>query len=93
MPLRAADAHYRAQQRQAAGTLAAVESEWLKVGADFDAGWTRVGPRMTVLLAAGQLGAARDGAQSVTDALSEQGISVRPAGTPAGRAPPAVLLT
>ena len=86
MPLRAADAHYQAQQRQAAATLAAVESEWLKVGADFDAGWARVGPRMTVLLAAGQLGAARDGAQSVTDALSEQGISVDPVGTPAVRA-------
>ena len=86
MPLQAADAHYRAQQRQAAATLLAVEQEWLSIGADFDAGWERVGPRMVALLAAGQLGAARDGVKSVDDMLAEQGIDVTPDGTPAVRA-------
>lgn len=82
MPLQAADAHYRAQQRLAAATLAAVESEWATVGADFDSGWARVGPRMAALVAAGQMGGARDGARSVMDALAEQNIDVNPDADP-----------
>jgi len=82
MPLQAADAHYKAQQRQALNTLVAVESQWVTIGADFDAGWSRVGPRMAALVAAGQLGSARDGAQSVVDALTEQSIDVQPVSAP-----------
>lgn len=86
MPLQAADAHYVAQQRLAVATLAAVESQWSTIGADFDAGWSRVGPRITVLVAAGQLGGARDGIKSVSDALTEQNIVSDPIATPNPRA-------
>lgn len=86
MPLQAADRHYVAQQRQAAATLAAVESQWATIGSDFDAGWARVGPRIATLVAAGQLGGARDGAQSVVDALAEQNIDVDPVGSAQVRA-------
>ena len=50
-----------------------VEREWRGVGEDFDAGWTRVGPRITTLLAAAQVGAAIDGAASVPAALEQSG--------------------
>lgn len=54
-----------------------VEREWRGVGEDFDAGWTRVGPRITTLLAAAQVGAAVDGAASVPVALEQSGYPLR----------------
>jgi hypothetical protein len=54
-----------------------VEREWRGVGEDFDAGWTRVGPRITTLLAAAQVGAAIDGAASVPVALEQSGYPLR----------------
>lgn len=47
---------------------------------DFDRGWLRIGPRLTALLAAAQLGAARDGSAYVAQALAEQGQHVAPNG-------------
>jgi len=82
MPLQAADRHYAAQQRQAVATLSAVEAQWSTIGSDFDAGWVRVGPRIAALVAAGQLGSAKDGARSVVDALAEQNIDVDPVAVP-----------
>ena len=54
-----------------------VEREWRGVGEDFDAGWPRVGPRITTLLAAAQVGAAIDGAASVPVALEQSGYPLR----------------
>lgn len=78
--------HYRAQQRLTIRTLALVKSEWRRMGADLDASWRQVGPRVAVLVSAAQLGAARDGMAYVPQALSEQGVdldtdaTVRPEG-------------
>ena len=77
MPLLAAESHYRSQQRLGVAALAAVAREWQSIGTDFDSGWSRIGPRIVALVAAAQLGAARDGEAYVGDALDEQGISVR----------------
>lgn len=48
------------------------------MGDDFDAGWKRVGPRLSLLVASAQLGAARDGAAYVPSVLEAQGQSVSP---------------
>lgn len=48
------------------------------MGEDFDAGWQRVGPRLTLLVASAQLGAAQDGAAFVPRALAAARQSVRP---------------
>ena len=50
------------------------------IGEDFDTGWARVGPRVALLTASAQLGAARNGAAYVPAALAEQGVRVRPVG-------------
>ena len=78
--LRSAADHYQAQLRLVAVTTAAVRREWLSIGADFDAGWARVGPRIASLIAAAQVGAATDGAAYVGAALAEQGIAVEAVG-------------
>lgn len=79
--LQSAAEHYRAQQRLIAVTAAAIRREWDSIGADFDSGWTRVGPRIVTLMAAAQIGAARDGAAYVGQALAEQQIAVKPSGS------------
>ena len=79
--LRSASEHYRAQHRLIAVTAAAIRREWDSIGADFDSGWTRVGPRIVTLMTAAQIGAARDGAAYVGQALTEQRITVDPAGS------------
>ena len=79
--LRSAADHYRAQQRLIAGTAAAIRREWDSIGADFAAGWTRVGPRIVTLMTAAQIGAARDGAAYVGQALAEQRIAADPSGS------------
>lgn len=66
--------HYRAQQRRIVATLALTRREWARMGDDFDASWRSVGPRLVLLTAAAQLGAARDGAAYVPVALEQQGI-------------------
>lgn len=76
-PQAAAD-HYRAQQRLTVATLGLVRREWATMGDDLDAGWSRVGPRVALLTASAQLGAARNGAAYVPAALEDQGIDVRP---------------
>lgn len=50
------------------------------MGTDFDASWVNVGPRVTLLTASAQLGAARNGAASVPAILAELGQSVDPMG-------------
>jgi hypothetical protein len=50
------------------------------MGADFDASWARVGPRILLLTASAQLGAARSGAAYVPDTLAELGAPVDPVG-------------
>jgi hypothetical protein len=83
--LRAASSHYRSQQRLAVAAIAAVRSEWRRMGDDLDASWARVGPRIVALVTAAQVGAARDGIAYVPEALSEQRIRVKPeASVPAG---------
>ena len=79
--LRSAADHYRAQQRLITVTAAAIRREWDAIGADFDAGWARVGPRIVTLMTAAQIGAARDGAAYVGQALSEQRITADSAGS------------
>ncbi len=78
--LRSAADHYRAQQRLIAVTAAAVRREWDSIGADFDGGWARVGPRIVTLMTAAQIGAARDGSAYVAQALAEQRIASAPEG-------------
>jgi hypothetical protein len=86
MPLQSLSDHYRAQQRLTLATLALVRREWRRMGDDLDASWRRVGPRIATLVAAAQVGAARDGSAYVPDALDEQGIEAEVDGTPRAEA-------
>lgn len=76
----AASEHYLAQQRLTAATLALTRREWAAMGAEFDASWATIGPRITLLTASAQLGAARGGAAYVRLTLAELGQSVDPQG-------------
>jgi len=69
---------YRVQQRRTLAALGLARREWAKMGADFDASWSEIGPRVVLLTASAQLGAARAGALSVPAVLSELGQSVEP---------------
>lgn len=62
---------YRAQQRLIVATLALTRREWASMGEDFDSSWGRVGPRLTLLTASAQVGAARNGIASVPATLAE----------------------
>jgi hypothetical protein len=79
LPAAVAD-HYLAQQRLIVATLGLTRAEWSRMGADFDASWARVGPRILLLTASAQLGAARSGAAYVPDTLAEIGSPVDPVG-------------
>lgn len=58
--------HYRAQLRQAEATTILARRSWAKVRlTDLDGSWSAVAARMTAVVAAGQLGAARAGAAYV----------------------------
>lgn len=72
----AARSFQEAQQRRILQALGYTAVEWERIGSDFEAGWARVGPRLTLLVTAAQLGAARDGAAYVPAALAEVGQSV-----------------
>lgn len=61
--------------------MAAVTREWAKVGPEMD--WSHVGPRITALVAASQIGASREALAYVDSALAEQGIRVAPEFAPA----------
>lgn len=61
-------------------TLNLTRQQWAAMGLDFDASWVRVGPRVTLLAASAQLGAARNGAASVPAMLAELDQSVAPLG-------------
>ena len=78
--------HYRAQQRMLVRALAAVRSEWARMGQDFDSSWSRIGPRVVALTAAAQVGAARDGIAYVPAALEEQDLPTKTVGKPRGLA-------
>jgi len=77
---RAVSDHYRAQQRLTLALLSALRSEWATVGDDLDAGWRRIGPRLTALVTAAQLGAATDGLSYVPQALLQSGHDIAPIG-------------
>ena len=73
--------HYRAQQRLIVATLGLTRREWSMIGSDFDAGWARIGPRLALLTASAQLGAARSGASYVPASLAQVGASPEAVGT------------
>lgn len=75
----AASDFYRAQQRLIVATLALTRTAWQRMTLDdLDASWRDVGPVLTRVVAAAQLGAARNGAGYVGDTLDELGQSVEP---------------
>lgn len=77
---RAASDLYLSQQRLIVATLGLIRSEWATMGAEFDASWVKVGPRVALLTASAQLGSAKAGAASVPATLAEIGQSVDPFG-------------
>lgn len=68
---KAVSEHYRAQQRLVVATVGLVRREWLRMSEDLDASWAKIGPRVALLTASAQLGAARDGAAYVPATLEE----------------------
>lgn len=74
LPL-AASEHYRARQRLILATLGLVRREWSAMGDDLDASWSRVGPRVALLTASAQLGAARSSTAYVDRVLEGQGVT------------------
>src|SRR5690242_17445800 len=77
---RAVSDYYRAQQRLIVATLGLVRMEWRKVGDDLDEGWAKIGPRVALLTASAQVGAATNGAAYVPATLEQMGQSVRAEG-------------
>ena len=70
---------YVDQQRRIVSALLLTRREWSKMDpANFDASWAGIGPRVTLLTASAQLGAARAGALMVPAVLDELGQSVTP---------------
>lgn len=67
----AASEFYAAQQRLIGATLALTRREWASMGEDFDSSWQRVGPRVELLTASAQIGAATNGIRSVPATLTE----------------------
>lgn len=70
--LQAVSDHYRARQRLVLATLGLVRREWRTMADDFDASWATIGPRLTLLTASAQLGAARGSVAYVDRALEGQ---------------------
>lgn len=66
--------HYEEQKRLAVAALAAAKRQWGRMGGDWDASWREVAPRMVAVMAAAQLGSARQGAAYVPEALAQQGM-------------------
>src|SRR5690348_10817874 len=82
----AASDYYEAQQRLIAATLALTRREWARMGEDFDSSWANVGPRVELLTASAQVGAARNGIASVPAVLLEIDQMVEAEGRPSARA-------
>jgi hypothetical protein len=80
MPLPdAALAHYAAQQRQVQATVLLVQRLWRQItGASLDEEWQAIAHRLTLIVAAAQLGAASAGAAYVPAVLAEIGRTVDP---------------
>ena len=76
-PSRASE-EYEAQKRLTVATLAATRRQWARMGSDWDSSFATVAPRLTAILAAAQLGSARQGAADVPEVLDEQGMSPEP---------------
>lgn len=68
--------HYLRQQRLIVATLGLVRGEWSKMGADFDASWANIAPRVELITASAQLGAARNGASYVPRTLAGYGEAI-----------------
>lgn len=67
-----AERHYAAQLRQAEATLILVRRLWRRMSLDdLDGSWAGIVNRLTLIVAAAQLGAARAGAAYVPEALDE----------------------
>lgn len=79
-PNRASE-EYEAQKRLTLATLLAIRPQWLRMSGDWEVSWrTSVGPRVTTILAAAQLGTVRMGARYVPEVLDELGQGVAPVG-------------
>ena len=76
-PTRASE-EYEAQKRLTVATLAATRRQWARMGSDWDSSFSTVAPRLTAILAAAQVGSARQGAAYVPEVLDEQGMSPEP---------------
>jgi hypothetical protein len=72
--------HYRAQQRLELAARAATARLWRDMGPEFDASWTRVGPRLVLLVTSAQVAAAAAGADYVGAVLEETGQAADPVG-------------
>ena len=78
-PSELAAKHYLTQQRRAEATTILVRRLWRRVSLDdLDGSWAAISPRLTLLVAAAQLGAARASAAYVSEALSAGGVEVTP---------------
>lgn len=72
---------YETQKRLTLATLLAIRPQWRRMSGDWEASWrTTVGPRVTTILAAAQLGTVRMGSQYVPEVLEELGQGVPPVG-------------
>ena len=70
--------HYAAQQRQTAATLILTRRQWRQMSADdLKGSWAQIVSRLSLIVSAAQLGAARAGAAYVPEAL---GSDVQPDG-------------
>lgn len=76
-PTRASE-EYEAQKRLTVATLAATRRQWARMGSDWDSSFATVAPRLAAILAAAQLGSARQGAAYVPEVLDEQGMAPEP---------------
>lgn len=73
--------HYLAQQRLIVATLGLTRQEWASVSlADVDATWAKAAPRINLLTASAQLGAATNGAAYIGSTLDELGYTGRALG-------------
>ncbi len=79
---RAVSDHYRAQQRLIVATLGLTRREWSAMDLDnLDASWAKVAPRINLLTASAQLGAATNGAGYVGAVLEGYGEDIDPLGS------------
>lgn len=62
---------YRSQQTLTAAVIRLVRRQWGQMGADFDASWHQIGPRLVAVIAAGQLNASRQ-VEPYLDAVLEE---------------------